>query len=40
MCEILGKESRFIDKIKETVYETDLIENLAKKQKIGWASIS
>jgi hypothetical protein len=39
MSDKLGKESRFIKKIRESILESDMLLELSKKQKPGWASI-
>lgn len=38
MAERLG--SKFIAKIRESIRESDMLDELAKKQPVGWASIS
>jgi hypothetical protein len=40
MAEHLGKQSRYMQKIRESVRESDMLDELAKKQPVGWASIS
>lgn len=32
--------TNYVDKVRKMIQETDLVEELAKKQKVGWASIS
>jgi DNA replication protein DnaD len=38
MTERLGLN--YVDKVRNLIKETDLVDELAKKQKVGWASIS
>jgi hypothetical protein len=38
MTDRLGQN--YVDKIRKLIHETDLVDELAKRQKVGWASIS
>jgi hypothetical protein len=37
MIERLGKGSRYVAKIRDSLRESDMLEELAKKQPVGWA---